>query len=274
MNDIFRETLFNRLRDWMLQAGAMIREQIYDPLTINTKSNPKDLVTDMDRKVEFFFAGKIKHFYPDHILVSEEGYGDDPASVKGTIWIVDPIDGTMNFVNQKKNFAISIGIYHDGIGEIGMVYDVMSNQLYSGLRGEGAYRNDMKLPKLDVHKRLENSIICLNHHWLTPNRAVDERYLHKLIKDVRGSRSTGSAALELMHVAEGSADAYITMYLSPWDFAAGRIILQETGGVISNIEGKTIGILDRSSVIASNPAIANTLIQAYLLPAWNEKRHD
>src|SRR5690625_3897309 len=98
MDAVTRETLFNRVRSWILEAGAFIRTKINDPLTIHTKSSPKDLVTEMDRKVEFFFANKIKRYYHDHLLLSEEGYGDNVVNHHGTVWVIDPIDGTMNFV--------------------------------------------------------------------------------------------------------------------------------------------------------------------------------
>lgn len=267
MDEIFRESLYNRLRDWILQAGEMIREKIDAPLAVDTKSTPKDLVTEMDWEVEVFFAKKIKQFYPGHEMLGEEGYGDRLTDTAGVLWIIDPIDGTMNFVNQKKNFAISVGIYEDGTGEIGMVYDVMNNQLYSASRGNGAYRNNQRLEQLDTQKKLHSSIICLNHHWLIPNKLIDEKYLHKLIKDVRGTRSYGSAALEFMHVAEGSSDAYISMGLAPWDFAAGRIILHEVGGLMSDIVGQPVSALESSSVLASNPSIQGALLDHYLLLA-------
>src|SRR5690625_1463383 len=246
MDVITREILFNRVRLWILEAGAFIRNKINDPLQINTKSNPKDLVTEMDRKVEYFFASKIRRFYPEHSLLSEEGYGDNLLSSDGTIWVIDPIDGTMNFVHQKKNFAISIGIYEQGIGEIGFIYDVMNNNLYSAMRESGAYKNDQKLTQLDKNKTLNESLICLNHRWLCENHFVDEQVMYQLIKDVRGTRTYGSAALEFAYVAEGAADAYITMSLQPWDIAAGKIIVHEVGGLTTDITGKEVGMLVKS----------------------------
>lgn len=261
MDVITREILFNRVRSWMLEAGAFIRHKINDPLVINTKSNPKDLVTEMDRKVEFFFASKIKRYYPDHLLLSEEGYGDKLADTSGTAWVIDPIDGTMNFVHQKQNFAISIGIYDQGVGEIGFIYDVMRNNLFSAMRNNGAYKNDQRLTRLDENKSLNDSIICLNHYWLTENRLVDEKVMQQLIKDVRGTRTYGSAALEFSYVAEGAADAYISMGLEPWDFAAGKIIVHEVGGVTTNITGEEVGMLDRTSIVTCNPSIQGDLIE-------------
>src|SRR5699024_6021018 len=135
---------------------------------------PKDLVTQMDREVEIFFATKIKQFYPEHAMLGEDGYSDYLTETRGTIWIIDPIDGTMNFVNQKKHFAIAVGMYYNRSDEIGMVYDVMNNQLYSGLLDGGAYRYDQRLHQLNPQKSLNTSIISSNHHWLMPNRIVEK----------------------------------------------------------------------------------------------------
>src|SRR5699024_6741566 len=238
-----------------------IRNKINDPLTIKTKSNPKDLVTEMDRKVEFFFAAKIKRYYPEHRLLSEEGYGDTLTDSSGTVWIIDPIDGTMNFVHQKQNFAISIGVYEHGVGEIGFIYDVMNNNLFSAMRGNGAFKNARKLSPLDSGKKLHESILWLNHYCLSENRLVDEKVMQQLIKDVRGTRTYGSAALEFAYVAEGAADAYITMRLEPWDIAAGRIILGEVGGKLTDIHGETTEMLDRTSIVACNPSIQANLLE-------------
>lgn len=267
MDEITRETLFNQGRAWMLEAGALIREKIHLPLTVHTKSNPNDLVTQLDREVELFFANKIKKHYPNHLLLSEEGYGDTIHTIQGTIWIIDPIDGTMNFVHQKENFAISVGIYHEGIGEIGIIFDVMNNNLYSAIRDGGAYKNDRKLEPLKQELELSEAIICLNHHWLTPNSLVDEQVLQRLIKDVRGTRTYGSAALEFVHVAEGSADGYITMGLEPWDVAGGRVLINEVGGVLTNVIGQPVDTLKRSSILVCNEAIQRVLLDNYLIKA-------
>lgn len=267
MDTITRETLFNQIRYWILEAGKNIREKIYHPLEINYKSNPKDLVTEMDREVEFFFASKIKQYYPDHLLLSEEGYGDDFSTSKGTIWILDPIDGTMNFVHQKQNFAISLAVYDEGIGEIGFIYDVMNDNLYSALKDGGAYKNNRKLPPLDPNKKLNEAVISLNHRWLIENRYVDEKIMQQLVRKVRGTRTYGSAAIEFGYVAEGAIDAYITMRLEPWDIAAGRIIVAEVGGLTTNIFGEPVNMLEGSSIITCNPNIQQELLHKYLLKA-------
>lgn len=264
MNQEQREPIYQQAKEWVLEAGKTIRGKINDPLIINTKSDRNDLVTTMDRNTEYFFITNIKKTYPEHFIISEEGYGDELQSLDGIIWIIDPIDGTMNFVHQKRNFAISVGIYHDGIGEIGFIYDVMTDELYSAKRGEGAFKNKIPLPQLSEQKSFYESILGLNHFWLCENRLVDEKVIQDLVKTVRGTRTYGSAALEFASVAEGIMDGYMTMNLAPWDIAAGIVIVNETGGATTNAFGEPINLLQNSSVLTCNPAIQKQLINDYM----------
>ncbi|MFD1038734.1 inositol monophosphatase family protein [Virgibacillus byunsanensis] len=264
MNNELRNIHYLQAKEWIFEAGRTIRKKINDPMVVDTKSSAKDLVTTMDKNTEYFFAEKIRKTYPDHFLLSEEGYGDDLDSMDGTVWIIDPIDGTMNFVHQRRNFAISVGIYHQGVGEIGFIYDVMSDVLYSAKRNNGAFKNDEKLEPLKKHINLDESIIGLNHYWLCNNHLVDEMEMQKLVRKVRGTRTYGSAALEFAFVAEGIMDGYLTMSLAPWDVAAGIIIVNEVGGITTNISGDPVNMLTTNSVLTCNPSIKNTIINDYL----------
>jgi myo-inositol-1(or 4)-monophosphatase len=267
MDKAFRERLFNQAKEWIREAGAHIRTNIHEPLAVDTKSNPNDLVTAMDKETEAYFASKIRGTYPEHFILSEEGFGDELDSLNGTVWIIDPIDGTMNFVHQKRNFAISIGIFHHGAGEIGLIYDVMNDVLYSAKRGEGAYKGDIRLPPLKAHINLEEAMLGLNHFWLCENRLTDEKVMQQLVKRVRGTRTFGSAALEFAFVAEGIMDGYLTMSLAPWDVAAGIVIVNEVGGITTDMDGNELGLLKKSSVITCNPSIQQFVIQDYLQKA-------
>lgn len=259
-----RDDIFEHAKKWVLEAGNIIRQKINDPLDIDTKSNPNDLVTTMDKETEKFFVEKIKSTYPGHLLLSEEGFGDEIPSLKGTIWIIDPIDGTMNFVQQKRNFAISVGIFQDGIGEIGLIYNVMEDILYYAKRGEGAFKNGTALPSLKKGLVLEESVIGLNHLWLCENRLVDEKVMQDLVKTARGSRTYGSAALEFAFVAEGVLEGYLTMSLSPWDVAAGMVMVNEVGGVTTTIDGKAIDMLKRNSVFVGHPDVHKRIIDDFI----------
>lgn len=265
MSEFNRNELYNNAKKWVLEAGANIREKINDPLTIDTKSDPNDLVTTMDKETEKYFVDKIKTNYKDHLLLSEEGFGDQVKSLEGTIWIVDPIDGTMNFVQQKRNFAISIGIYHDGVGEIGLIYNVMDDVLYCAIKGEGAYKNGVKLPPLKEQVDFNKAMIGLNHFWLCENRLVDEKVMQQLVRSIRGTRTYGSAALEFAYVAEGIIDGYLTMRLSPWDIAAGIIIVSEVGGVTTNVVGEEVNMVEKNSILVCHPSIQETIIQDYII---------
>ncbi|WP_163970788.1 inositol monophosphatase family protein [Oceanobacillus halotolerans] len=264
MNNEIKQQIFDQAKKWVLNAGRTIKEKIDDPFDVTTKSNPNDLVTTMDRDTEQFFAEHIRKNYPDHYILSEEGYGDDLSSMEGTIWIIDPIDGTMNFVHQRRNFAISVGIYHDGIGEIGFIYDVMNEVLYSAKRGEGSFKNDVPLAPLKQHVNLKEAILGLNHFWLCENKLVDEKSMQKLVRTVRGTRTYGSAALEFAYVAEGIVDGYMTMSLAPWDIAAGIIITKEVGAVSTTIDGDEIQMLEKNSILTCHPTIQKEIIQEYM----------
>ncbi|HLR07808.1 MAG TPA: inositol monophosphatase family protein [Bacillota bacterium] len=258
------EHVYEYAKQWVLEAGALIRDKIDTPMTINTKSNPKDLVTTMDKETERFFVQRIKEQFPDHLLLTEEGYGDDIVSMDGTVWIIDPIDGTMNFVHQKSNFAISVAIYHNGIGQIGLIYNVMDDILYSARKNSGAFKNDTKLAKLKNDVTLEQSLLGLNHYWLCANHLVDERVMQDLVRTVRGVRTYGSAALEFAYVAEGIIDGYLTMNLSPWDIAAGVVLVNEVGGITTTITGDSLDMLKKNSIVACNSCIHPKLIDDFL----------
>ncbi|MCA0969419.1 inositol monophosphatase family protein [Halobacillus litoralis] len=265
MDNQLRNEIYDQAASWILEAGEYIRENIDAPRSIETKSNPNDLVTEMDQRTEQFFADKIKTTYPEHYLLGEEGFGDELENLDGTIWIVDPIDGTMNFVHQKRNFAISIGIYVDGIGEIGLIYNVMEDTLYSAKRGEGAYKNDVKLPSLNQQRPLNQSILALNTTWMLPeNPHIEHQGVHELVKTLRSTRTYGSAALEFAFVAEGILDGYLTMTLMPWDFAGGAILVHEVGGLVTQANKEPLNLLEKSTVLASRTNIHNEIADEYV----------
>ena len=248
---------------WMKEAGQRIIHSFETSLNIETKSNMNDLVTNMDKDVEQFFLKRIAERFPEHKVLGEEGAGHDLKELEGIVWIIDPIDGTMNFVHQQRNFAISIGIVENGIGRIGLIYDVVHDELYHCVKGEGAYLNEKKIAPMQEAK-LEESIFGLNAIWLTDNKKIDKNITAKLVRDVRGTRSYGSAALELIYVATGRMNAYISMRLAPWDFAGGTIIIEELGGIVTDLHGSPIDYLSKSSLIATTPQLHKVIMEHYL----------
>lgn len=245
------------------EAGHKIRISFYKHIDIESKADANDLVTNIDREVEQFFISRIKRDFPSHRILGEEGFGDDVQSLDGIIWILDPIDGTMNFVHQKRNFAISLGIYADGVGMLGYIYDVMGNDFYHAEKGEGAYFNDERLPQLEITP-LPEAIIGINASWIAPNRHVDNEKIIEMVKMCRGTRSYGSAAIELAHVSAGRMDAYVSMRLSPWDIAGGMIIAQEVGAVATNLKGEVPRLLGQETFIVARPGLHQELLTNYI----------
>lgn len=252
--------LLNKARQWTLEAAAIIKEKMYDQLAISSKNDPNDLVTSLDQEVEKFFLEKIKNTYPEHKLFSEEGYGDEISSLEGIVWIVDPIDGTMNFVHQKQDFCISLAIYKDGLGEVGIIYDVMKDNLYMAERNKGAFKNGNKLKPLSDSISYRKALLGMNHFLLCENKYVNYKNCQSLVKDVRGVRSYGSAALQLAYVAEGLLDGYLHLRLSPWDVAAGMVIISEVGGLTTNLKGQPLNLLKRDSLLATNQTIHKKIV--------------
>ncbi|WP_414047906.1 inositol monophosphatase family protein [Macrococcus equi] len=262
--------LYDFLKDITLQAGENIRKQLNEPLEIETKSNPNDLVTNVDKATEAFLYNRIKTSYPEHRIIGEEGSGQEIDNLDGVIWIIDPIDGTLNFVHQQENFAISIGIFIDGKKYAGIVYDVMKDILFEARAGYGAYKNGEKLAILEDSK-LTTSLVSMNPNWLTKD--FTQEIYSPIIKDARSARSYGSAALDFAYVASGKINAYITLRLHPWDFAGGMIIVEEVGGYVTDQLGQPLNLLAANSIIVANKGLHHEIMDNYITPFHERLEH-
>ncbi len=254
--------IYRLAREWTLEAGEQIKFLMTKEIIVEEKTHKKDLVTNIDRAIEKFLAEKIQHRYPSHLILGEETYGHQISELDGIIWMIDPIDGTMNFIHEKRDFAISIGIYEDGLGKIGLIYDVMANELFHCMQGEGLFLNDLQFPRLQP-ALLAESLVALNSAWFHDNPFVDKKFMNQFAKDIRGARTIGSAAIQLAYVATGKFDAYLSMKLCPWDIAAGIVMLNEVGGVITTFNGETCNLLITGSVFAAKPTFHEQFYRNY-----------
>ncbi len=225
--------------DWMMTAGQMIRDSFTTPLTITEKSGYRDLVTDVDQGIERFFIEQIRRNYPEHKILGEEGQGDRIASLEGYVWIIDPIDGTMNFIQEQGHFGIMIALYKDGVGLLGYIYDVMNDRLYAGIKDKGAYCNGRMLSVLP-EKSLSQGLLHINGNTLL--RATPA--IKAIAKKSLGTRSIGAASIEAISVFTGRAVGYITYHAASWDIAASMIIAKELGIGASKLDGHDIDLLD------------------------------
>ncbi len=247
----------------IVEAGRRIRESFTYDMVVETKSDANDLVTNIDRETETFFIEKIKQFNSQHKVLGEEGMGEEIDSLEGPVWIIDPIDGTMNFVKQHRHFMISIGFFIDGVGKLGYIFDVMREDLFSAIEGEGAWYNDTPLRKLKPIT-IEEAVVGINASWVIPNKKVNHEKIIELVRKVRGTRSYGSAAMEIAFVVSGKLDAYISMRLSPWDIAGGTIIAKEVGAIATNLSGSDSNLLLNDTFIIANPSIHQLILDNYI----------
>jgi myo-inositol-1(or 4)-monophosphatase len=253
--------LFEHAKRWTLEAGDILKKATTETVQVEYKTSAADLVTEKDKEIEQFFIDKIMSKYPTHFLLGEEGLAKDqifnPANE--IVWVVDPIDGTTNFVHQQRNFAISVGIYENGQPKVGLVYDPIGNELFHAQTGKGAYLNNTPLLKLQ-DKNLEEAIISMNQMWLISNDKVEHQRFEEVIRKARGTRYIGSAALEIAYVACGRLDTYLDFRLSPWDIAGGFIILQEVGGIVIDLENRPVDVFSPGTTIFTNKHVFSEIL--------------
>lgn len=241
-----------RMRDWVSQAGAHIRHHIHDPLHVQTKSSRKDLVTNLDKQTERDLIAAIRTEYPQAQIMGEEGSGDHVTDLKGLVFFVDPIDGTMNFVKQKYNFAIMIGAYIDGAPHVGVILNVMRQELYWGGPQLGVFKNETPIKAVSPLS-LEDGLFGINSGML----AYDRYHSHQLFKTSAGMRILGSAGIEYIQLLEGRQVAYLS-HLAPWDVAAGRVMAETLGMSVSRLDGHALDMLSSGDVlIATAPTVAD-----------------
>lgn len=247
--------MHHRILTWLAVAGDRLRNSLDKQIKVETKTDASDLVTEMDRATEAYFIKQIQSHYPDHRVLGEEGLATKVEDTKGYLWIIDPIDGTLNFVKQKNNFGIMVAIYKDGNPEAGYIYDVMKDELIYGIVGDGVYFNSKPYTPF-TYNRLSESLVLANViHF------ADNRHNVQVLKDHSlGVRSYGSAALEIMAVLKGEASLYFAGNHQPWDYAAGLAIFASLGWPVSDIKGHQIDILKRSSVIFAHPNVYSEAI--------------
>ena len=218
-----------------------------------TKSSPTDDVTEIDRASEELIRRRILDLRPDDGFVGEEGR--DVQGTSGVEWIVDPIDGTVNFVYGIPCYAVSIAAAVDGVVEAGFVINVVLREEWAAVRGEGSWRLDgdrrHRLVAPDP-PTLGHLLVGTGFHYVREIRTRQAEAIGRLLPQVRDIRRTGSAALNLCEVAAGRLDAFVEQGLKPWDRAAGGLVATEAGLVLSGLDGEP----DERLVMAAHPGIS------------------
>ena len=238
-------------------AGNTIVRSLHhvDTISVSEKSQ-NDFVTEVDHRAEQEIIQTIRRAYPHHAILAEESGQQDGSEVE---WIIDPLDGTTNFLHSFPHFAVSIGVRVKGRLEHGVIYDPLRNEIFSGTRGEGAQMNDRRM-RISKRNSLGGALLGTGFPFREDQDfELYVQTLRVMMKDTAGVRRPGSAALDLAYVAAGRLDGFWEFGLKPWDCAAGALLILEAGGAVSDFGGGQ-DYMDSGNVVAGNLRIHQEML--------------
>ena len=238
-----------------LEAGQVLSEGFRTDFKISKKGSI-DLVTEMDLEAERVILTRIIAEFPDHqILAEEEGMRSGTSPYK---WIIDPLDGTTNYAHGYGFFCVSIALEVEDELVLGIVYDPIAKEMFSAQKGQGAFLNDRPI-RVSEERKLIDSLFCTGFSYTQSEIQKNLQLFNRLIFQSRSVRRDGSAALDLCYVACGRFDGFWELSLNPWDVAAGKLIIEEAGGLVTVFNGSDCTVYDRE-ILASNPGIHSQLV--------------
>ena len=254
------------------RAGTIINRasQNLDILAV-TEKTAKDYVSEVDRAAEDAIIRVLTEAYPTHAVLAEESGASGKSEFQ---WIIDPLDGTTNYLHGFPQYAVSIALMHKGVLSQAVIYDPVRNDLFTASRGRGAYLNDKRL-RISKRSKLQQSLIGTGFPFREFSHI--DTYLamfRDLTQKTSGLRRAGAATLDLAYVAAGRLDGFWEFGLSPWDMAAGSLLITEAGGLVGDLEGNG-GYLESGNIVAGNPKIFAQLVQSlapHLTPALRTKK--
>lgn len=235
----------------MRSLGTLRRSQV-------AEKGASDYVTDLDRAAERLIIRAVRQRFPRHAIQAEEsGRRAGPSAYE---WLIDPLDGTTNYIHQFPAFAVSIGVAREGMLIVGVVYDPWRDELFHGARGGGARLNRAHI-QVSPRRRLAEALIATGFPLRIERRLAPYlRSFRQVFRRSGGIRRAGSAALDLAYTACGRLDGFWEMGLAPWDVAAGALLVEEAGGRVSDFAGGGT-YLARGSIVAGAPAIHRQLVR-------------
>ncbi|HSW55771.1 MAG TPA: inositol monophosphatase family protein [Ignavibacteriaceae bacterium] len=239
------------------EAGVLIRNAFGKSHSIEFKTNELNLVTETDKASEKLITDFIKKKYPLHGILAEEGSEANRSSEY--LWVVDPLDGTTNFAHGLPIFAVSIGVQKNGETIAGVVYDVMRDVVFSAEKNSGSFENGKRI-NVSKNDNLGHSMLVTGFPYdvkQNPDKAY-ERFI-TFLKKARAIRRLGSAAIDFCYAANGVFDGFWEVSLHPWDICAGKLIVEEAGGIVTDFDGNEIDI-NSKRILATNGVIHQKMI--------------
>ena len=242
------------------RAGSIINRASLEGGALNVRSKQaNDFVTQIDQAAEQAIMETVRKAYPEHGFVCEES-GSTAADAE-VVWIIDPLDGTTNFIHGFPQYCVSIAVRSRGALAHAVVYDPARNELFTASKGRGAFLNDRRI-RVSKATRLTEALVGTGFPFKELSRLeLYTRQLQTLMRTCAGVRRAGAAALDLAYVACGRLDAFWELGLSPWDMAAGALLIVEAGGLVGDLHGDS-GYLDSGDISAATPKIFAALLEA------------
>ncbi len=246
------------------KAGEIIARAAdrLDMIEVGRKSG-NDFVTEIDKAAEREIITQLRKAYPDHLILAEEsGASGDAARAGGYQWIIDPLDGTTNFMRGIPHFAVSIACVRDGRLEHAVILDPVRREEFTATRGQGAQRNGRRI-RVSTRTGLKEAVLGTGIPFCEPSIRHLPAYLQTLeqfASQTAGIRRAGAAALDLAYVAAGRLDGFWEIGLQPWDIAAGALLVQEAGGLISDFDGGN-DWMESGRIVAANPKCLKAMLQ-------------
>lgn len=241
------------------KAGSIINRASQDvgSLTVQSKTY-NDFVSEVDHAAEQAIIDVLKDAYPDHGFLGEES--GETNHEADNIWIIDPLDGTTNFLHSFPQYCISIALQQKGVLTQAVIYDPVRNDLFTATKGRGAFLNDKRI-RVTNRSKLQDSLISTGFPFRDfTHLDTYMAMLKDMIKKTTGIRRPGSAALDLAYVAAGWVDGFFEINLSSWDIAAGGLLVQEAGGIVGDFEGNE-SWLKTGNIVAGNPKVFAQMLQ-------------
>ena len=243
------------------RAGSIINRAALDGgsgLHVRSK-RAKDFVTQVDQAAEQAIIEIARKAYPEHgFLAEESGASGEHAQF---VWIIDPLDGTTNFIHGFPQYCVSIGIRQRGALTHAVIYDPARNELFTASKGRGAFLNDRRI-RVSTLTKFGDALVGTGFPFKELERIdLYTRQLQTMMKTCAGVRRAGAAALDLAYVACGRLDAFWELGLSPWDMAAGALLIQEAGGLVGDLKGDQ-GFMDSGDIAAATPKVFTALLEA------------
>ena len=244
------------------KSGQLIEQSLERLASIKiTEKKHNDFVTEIDRASEERIVAHIRKAYPEHKILAEESTNDSALlNESDYLWIIDPLDGTRNFIQGFPHYAISIALQIKGRLEHGVVFDPIRKEMFTASRGQGAFLNNRRI-RTTIRNKLEHAMIGTGFPF--HNKALLPDFLktfEAVFYECGSARRTGSAALDLAYVAAGRLDGFWEFQLQPWDIAAGVLLVQEAGGLVVDFKGAE-NYMKSGNIIAGNPKLVKHLNQ-------------